>query len=145
MYKCEYFKLEELVSEKVYKRYGEKAWQFLDEGMLRTLDGIREDTGRPITVNNWLWGGNFHQRCFRGNLDEIPYVKTVNRVHYNSFHGHGKAVDFDIKGWSAEKSRKWILENQEKYPWITYMEDEVNWVHLDGRQSSHDGIYLFKG
>lgn len=145
MYKCKHFKIYELVSKKALDHYGEtKCWQFLDEDLLRTFDKIREMTGRAITVNTWYWGGRFSQRGWRANLDDIPYNKTIKKQMYNGFHNLGKAGDFDIKGWSAEKSRKWILENQEHFPYITYMEDKVNWVHIDGRQSPHKGIYLFR-
>ena len=145
MYVCKHFKLEELVSKKMHDRYGKRCWQFFDDRLLKVLDKIREEIGKPITVNNWLWGGNFHQRGFRENLDTIPYVRTANNTFYNSQHNFGRAVDFDVKGMTAEEVRKWIIENQKKFPEITYMEEDVNWVHIDIRQSSHDGIYLFKG
>jgi len=51
MYKCDHFKIQELVSPGVYKDRGDKAWELLDDRLLMTLDKLRERYG-PIIVNN---------------------------------------------------------------------------------------------
>lgn len=143
MYKCKYFKLEELVSPRVYDKYGEMAWQFLDERLLKTIDDLREFFNKPITVNDWLWGGKFTQRCYRSNLDELVKSKTLKDKLYCSQHSMGRAIDFHIKGISAQSIRNKIILNKEKFKYITFMEDKVNWVHIDIRNSPYKGIYLF--
>ena len=62
MYKCEYFKVHELVPPHVYNARGEKAWELLDEQLLRTLDRLRQRYG-PMTINNYLWGKNLSSRA----------------------------------------------------------------------------------
>ena len=42
MKKSNYFKIQELVCPDVYKKYGERAWMFLDKEMIESLDKIRE-------------------------------------------------------------------------------------------------------
>lgn len=142
MYTCKYFKIGELVSPATLRHYGEfVCWQFFDSRMLEVLDRLREDLGKPIMVNY----GRFTQRGFRSNLDSLCRIKTIQGKLYNSQHSMGRAVDFDVQGMSAQEVRKYIYDNQDRYPEITYMEDLVNWVHIDCRQSNSTGLLLFKG
>ena len=78
--RSKYFKIQELVSEAVYKKYGDKSWEFIDTKLIKVLDLLREHFNKPITVNNWLWGGNLQQRGLRTNCDEI--VKGQQLIHY---------------------------------------------------------------
>ena len=59
MYKCEHFKIQELVSKIVYDRFKDFAWSFFDENVLKDLDTIRDYHKMPITINNWHLGGSF--------------------------------------------------------------------------------------
>ena len=52
----EYFGIEELVDKTVFDKYGEVAWKFMDELLLDCLLIIREELGKPMTINNWKWG-----------------------------------------------------------------------------------------
>jgi len=45
IYKCKHFGIKELVSEGTYNKRGEKAWQLLDDRILRTIDFLRETYG----------------------------------------------------------------------------------------------------
>ena len=74
-----YFTVKELVSKDLYNVYGDKAIMFIDEKLIYTIDAIREFFDAPVTINNWQWGGNLHQRCLRGNCDEIVKNKTANK------------------------------------------------------------------
>ena len=35
MYKCKYFKIQELVCPHVYEKYGDKSWEFFNEEFLK--------------------------------------------------------------------------------------------------------------
>ena len=129
-----YFKIQELVSEAVYKKYGEKSWEFIDTKLIKVLDLLREHFNRPITVNNWLWGGALEQRGLRTNLDELVKNKTEKGTLYISQHILGKAVDFNVKGLSSEEVYKEILKNKNKFYLISRIENidsTPNWVHID--------------
>lgn len=143
MYKCKYFKIQELVSRKVYKKYGDKCWEFFNPILLRTIDDLRKHFDTSITINNWLWGGNFEQRGLRCNLDQIVKDKTNAGTIYISEHILGRAVDFDVKGWSSEQVRQEIIKNKDNFPAIKRMEKDVNWVHIDLKPVNCNGIYLF--
>jgi len=145
MYKCKYFRIEELVSQDVYNYYGEgRCWQFFNPDLLKTIDDIREHFNKPITINTWLWGGLFHQRGLRANLDGLVVQKTNQGKYYISEHCLGRAVDFDVEGYTAEKVRQEIFKNKDKFPHIRRIEDNVNWIHIDLKPTDYDGIYLFK-
>ena len=79
-----YFKIEELVSKKVYEKYKEKSWQFIDPTLIKVIDLIREHFNAPVTINNWLWGGALEQRGLRTNCDEI--VKERQQLIHYMYH-----------------------------------------------------------
>ncbi len=129
--KSKYFKIQELVSKAVYEKYGEKSWEFIDERLIKTLDLLREHFNKPITVNNWLFGGNLHQRGLRANKDEIVKNKSD---YYISQHCLGKAADLNVKGMTAQEVYEDILKNKGKFPLIARIENIKNtptWVHID--------------
>lgn len=129
-----YFKIEELVSKKVYKKYGENAWQFIDPRLIKVIDLLREHFNKPITVNNWLWGGQLEQRGLRTNLDELVKSKTEKGTLYISQHILGKAIDFNVKGLSSQEVYNEILKNKEKFYLISRIENiekTPTWCHID--------------
>ncbi|MGF1788738.1 D-Ala-D-Ala carboxypeptidase family metallohydrolase [Photobacterium swingsii] len=125
MYKLQHFKPQELVSKSTYNARGSKSIELMDERILITLDQLRINLGRPITVNNWIWNGQFQQRGLR----------TQEAKEYSKYSQHtfGRAVDFDVKGMSASEVRAHILTNINLYPFISFVEVGINWVHVDVR------------
>ena len=123
MYIPKYFQWYELMPSEEYKPY----WLILmDERILRTLDEIRKHYGVPVTVNNWFTGGQFRNRGFR------PMTGNVGAKY--SQHRFGRAVDFDVRGISAETVRNDIRAGL--FPLITCIEDNINWVHIDVRNTN---------
>lgn len=131
MKKSEYFELYELVSPEVYKKYGERAWVFIDPRLIDNLDWLRKELGVPITVNSWFWEGAFEQRGLRENTSSIVKGKTAKGVIYLSGHVLGMAADFDVEGMEAMDVRLWIIKNKRRLPHPIRLEDGVNWVHMD--------------
>jgi len=144
-----YFNIWELVSEKVYRKYGERAWRFMDTDLLACLFVIREGLGRPITINNWKRGGEFSQRGLRENTSRIVSNKTNANKLYLSAHTMGKAVDFDVRGLTAEEARKEIVKLGEALPCKVRLEHykgdtPISWVHLDVFwEERNKKVYLF--
>ena len=144
--KSKYFKIQELVSKQTYEKYGEKSWMFLDERLILTLDALREYFNAPITVNNWLWGGNLQQRGLRTNCDEIVKNKTLKGSLYVSQHCLGKAVDFNVKNHTVKDVYKVILENPKAFPYIKRIENinkTPTWVHIDIANTENENIIIF--
>lgn len=144
-----YFKLEELVSEAVYKKYGETAWFIFQTELLVSILLIRVGIGMPITVNNWHSGGRFDERGYRENLSDIVTAKTNKGQIYISGHVLGTAIDFTVKGMTATEVREWIVDNQDMFPCKIRLErcvngKEISWVHLDTKHyDNNPKIYLF--
>ena len=141
-----YFNIYELVDESVYNKYGETAWQFIDSKLMESLLVVRESLGKPMTINNWQWGGRFAERGLRHNLSDL--VATKSRV-YLSAHMMGKAADFDVEGMEAFEVRNWIVDNANLFPHKIRLENEmrgkqINWVHLDVFDNPNNkSVYLF--
>jgi uncharacterized protein YcbK (DUF882 family) len=122
MYKPKHFQWHELMPSAEYEKY----WLILmDERLLMTLDAMREHYKRPITINNWHWGGRFSLRGLR------PMDSNVGAKY--SQHKFGRAVDLDVAGIPAEKVRNDIRSGL--FPEITCIETDINWVHIDVRNT----------
>ena len=126
MIKSQWFKIEEYVPPETAAARGEKAWELIDPRLVVVMDIIREELGVPITINDWLWGGD---RCWSGlRLAGSPYYSAYSQ------HTFGRAVDFLVKGYTADYVRKVIrkLFKQGKLPVKGLrLELNVGWVHLD--------------
>ncbi|HBC3824791.1 TPA: hypothetical protein NJ423_003404 [Vibrio parahaemolyticus] len=42
MYKCQHFKIQELVTPQMYSTWGVRCWSLFDDRLLRTLDALRK-------------------------------------------------------------------------------------------------------
>lgn len=118
-----YFKVWELVPKDLYNKEGEGAIRVFSPEILEVLEWLREKIGRPITVNTWATGGSFQYRGFR--------PKDCNVGALNSAHKKGLAIDFDVKGMTAQEVRDWIHNHKQELPHKIRLESGVNWVHLD--------------
>lgn len=120
-----FFKVEELVCEHTYARWGEISWQFLDTAFLHNLLVIRRDILQvPMICNH----DEAHQRGLRCNLCEL--AKEKDEV-YLSPHKLGKAGDFTAKGMTAQEARSRIRNNAHLLPYPLRMEGGVSWLHID--------------
>lgn len=139
----ECFVLEEFVSEKLFKQYGETCWQFLDTRMLITIEclsiNLKNEYGFyiPLIINNWNIGGNYQYSGLR------EFNSGVGARH--SQHCYGRASDVKSPKITAEQMREHILRNENLYPYITYIEADVSWLHYDVRNSPYKKIRLFRG
>lgn len=127
-----YFQIKELVPPETYNLVQglPNPWIIFDERLLWTLDQIRSLFGKPITVNNWATKGDLKYRCFR--------PQTYKSCALYSQHFYGRAVDFDVKGLSADQVRKEIIYRRKEEPafqFINGLEINVPWVHIDLRNS----------
>lgn len=144
MYKCKYFKLDELVSPSVYAHFGVFAWKFLNEGMLRDLDTIRELWGKPLIINNYAWGGTYKESGLRCNTDAIVRTK---KTPYLSAHCLGRG--FDIKPENVKDTKElyqFIQLNFHKLSSVSRMENiesTPTWVHIDNFGDRENKIVVF--
>lgn len=138
LYKPEFFELEEFVSAPVFDRFGQSAWWFIDVRIVWTADAIRHYFDRAVKINSWKWGGPFQFRGFR------PYQSADWKPW--SQHSFGRAIDFDVQGMDAQAVRSEVLAHQKDphFRFITAIEDDVSWVHVDCRDTGKSEIMVFK-
>ena len=122
-----FFGIAELVCDHTVKKWGERAWQFLDTDYLHALLIIRRDILKaPMWCNSKA--SNLHQRGLRCNLCQLVATK---KVPYLSAHILGKAGDFTVEGMTAEEARSLIKANAHLLPCNIRLEGGVSWLHID--------------
>ena len=135
-----HFKVHELVPKKLYEKYGEKAWRYVDVRLIETIDKLKEHFNLgTMTINNYYWGGD----------REWSGIRTPDSPYYNvgSQHSYGNAVDVVCSEYTAKEVRDYILNNLGKFPHIRGLEI-ASWVHVDMRNEynivifdAHNKIY----
>lgn len=143
-YKCEHFKIHELVPPQVFKDRGEKAWELMDDRLCEGVDALREHFG-PATINNYNWGGDRTESGLR-----IPSSKWYSPYSQHTF---GRAADLLFKEATADEVREYIREvwknytqssiSPPEYPIVEIhgLEEGISWVHIDVR--NYDGLKVF--
>ncbi len=137
MYIPQYFILQEWLPEFFYKvninQYKDRLWLMFDNRLLWTYDQLRKRYGR-IIMNDWFWGGSNQYRGWR------PFDCPIGA--WLSQHKFGRGGD-SIFVLSAEEIRQDIMQHQdeEDFQYISVIEKDVNWLHIDIRNSSN-GIVL---
>ena len=129
MYKTKHFKLHELVPQHLYEKHGEACWELLDSRALQTIDALRDKFG-SITINNYFWGGT---RNWSGVRTEHFYSSVEAYLKTRSQHKYGRAFDCIVRDYTAKEVRKYIMDNPDEFPYITFLEADISWLHLDCR------------
>ncbi|MGL5725973.1 hypothetical protein [Cetobacterium sp.] len=141
-----YFRTQELVSRKVFQKFGERSIRFLDPNILVAAGKIRKHFGRPVIINNWHYNGYNQQRGLRANTDSLVYEKTINGILYLSPHLLGKGIDFEIIGLDHKEVAEEILKNSDKFEEIKRMENTAltpGYTHVDTLDFGYSKIQIF--
>jgi len=129
-----YFKIHELVPKKMFEKYGEAAWRYVDPRLIESIDKLKEHFNLgTMTINNYFWGGN----------REWSGIRTPES-HYYSFgsqHSYANAIDAVFSHYSEEEVRNYIIDNKDLFPHIKGIELGVSWLHIDVR--NEDELVLF--
>lgn len=135
-YKPKHFEPWEFVPPLVMRQLKDDALMVMDYRMLKTMDTIAEFFGSKVIINDWYWNGCNTMRGYR------PAWQFVNKARYNQ-HNFGRAIDFTIQFLEVKQIRYDILKNQLSFPYITAMQSDTPWVHIDCRAIVSGGIYIF--
>jgi hypothetical protein len=134
IYKCNYFKIEELVPKNVFNNSEDKnnLWLIFNKDLLKIADYLREDYGK-MTCNDWLWGGHNDERGFR------EWTTTTGAKY--SQHKFGRALDLIPSEYDVEKIREDIINRKKPYmKLITCVEMDIWWLHFDLRNSIDNNL-----
>lgn len=130
-----HFKVEEFVSSHVYWTFGPRSIIVMDWRIIKTVVSLREVFDRPVTINDWVFGGNREYSGFREPNCSIGVTFSQHRF--------GRAIDCLIKNTLADEVRRYVVNHRRHFPYVTAMEDGVPWVHLDCRTTEGDDIFIF--
>jgi hypothetical protein len=130
MFKPRYFTLQELVHPKIYEARGERAWELLNPGMLKTLDQLREKFG-PMVINTW----HSPKLIAKFGLRDDSGLRTFDSSEGAPYSAHkfGLAADCIFMSCTAESVRRYVKAHPEEFPFITAIENGVSWFHFDCR------------
>lgn len=127
----------------VYAVRGVNGLRMMNLALLKDLDTLRKNLGKPITVN----GGG---RTQSGLRDLGHYGTYENFFKSWSMHKYGNALDFIVSGMEAWEVRRHIIENKHLYPSITMLEvgllsngKSMSWVHISSQMLTSDTGMLF--
>lgn len=131
------FYLDELMHPYPLSVLKNKAEWLLDPKLVHAVQFIRDYFGKIVIINNHYHGGSLENRGFR------PCNSTVGGKF--SQHRFGRAADLTVKGYDAEELRQVIKDNQPLFSdnHINAVENKVNWLHIDCRNTGLDGAVMF--
>lgn len=131
-----HFCVEEFIPQHTYEKLGDEAVKLMSPKILEVADTLRELTEVPLTINNWKWGGD---RNWSGLRDETsPYYSKTSQ------HSSGNAIDVVSKRFSAYRLRRFILENEQLFPDVTFLECGISWLHVDVRPGNDIKLWVPK-
>ena len=137
------FKVQEIVSRETYNIHGDSILQVFNVDLIEFLDNFHSFLSNhyegkvSIVINDWSWGGRFSQRGLR----DFSYYGSVYKFGQSrSQHKYGNAVDMDVYiddvvRISPSELRKLVIDNRELWPRLSFIEDGVNWLHVDFRNT----------
>lgn len=130
--------IQAFVPPAIYDRWKERSAWFIDSRIVWTAFALSEHFGKPIRANTWYEGGSLRYRGFR---PAGCGVGAVMGQHY-----FGRALDCDVVGISAERVRKEIVDNKflPAFQYITCIESDVSWLHIDCRETGSSKILVVK-
>ena len=134
------FIIQEFVTPSMYNDLGDDADILIDDRVVHLAQFVRERFDKPVTINNWFYGGPFKYRGVR------PHDCEVGAAY--SQHKYGRAFDFNVRGMSIEEVHQDIKDNQQLYydnhlRVVESIEKAATWIHFDVRFSTFNRIFWF--
>ena len=143
---CRNFSIREFFPKHFYNKFKNQSIKFIDPRIYVLADKIREYFDKTMTINDWAYGGKFNYRGFRPNQLLIESY-TKNEKAFGSLtsqHAFGRAIDFHFDAIDTEEARQEIIRvRDEKFPEITAIEMDVNWIHVDVRANVNGELLTF--
>ena len=134
----DFFKLHELVDKPTWEKLGENSIWMLNQKAVDGLIALRIALDKPITVNNYFWGGNLSNRGYRSIYSTVGGKFSQHRV--------GNAFDINVKGMTPDQVYDYILDNYKAFG-ITTIEHKSfthTWTHIDFRKTNEKTIKIVK-
>lgn len=136
MFKPENFSVQELVPEPVYNKFGDSALRFINPLLAVTIQQLRNKFGR-ILINSYN-----RDRQQSGLRTADFYIREYNYAPSRaamaisdsfSMHKFGSAADCIPLDTPLETVIEYIKQNPDDFPFLHFVEVDVNWLHVDVR------------
>lgn len=134
-----HFRAEEFVPKYFWKKFGEKCIWWISPEIISMGEFIRERYGKPVKINDWIFGGKLEYRGFR------PATSTVGAEY--SQHKLSRAIDFNVRGMTTKEVYDDIVKNWQKdWPFTTMedIRDTPGWTHIDCRNTKSDKLLIVR-
>jgi hypothetical protein len=135
----DHFILQEFVPQDVFVRYGNMSTRFIDKRIVDIAEFLRDYFGGfPLTINNWVWDGQYNYSGFRPPNCDIGASM--------SSHKRGTAIDIKIKGINPLYIQDTIKDNQNTFldAGITSIEyGTPTWTHVSCEWMNRDNLHVF--
>lgn len=134
------FYLDEFVCPEIYSARGAQSVQLLDMRIIMAVQFLREKIGKPITINTWWSGGQYHE----SGLREFN-TRTGAKL---SQHKYGRAVDIKVSGMTPREVYEVVMSHEQhliEHQLITTVESLAatrSWLHVDCRYTGLDKILI---
>lgn len=131
----------EFVPKVIYNNERLKPIWFIRPEIISLAEFYREWFDAPVIVNDWFWGGYFHNRGFRTPNTRVGALYSQHKL--------GAAFDCNIKGVEPDFIRREILDHEDEFmaAGLTTLEDGAyarTWVHSDIRPTGLNRILIVK-
>lgn len=105
-------------------------FQLMDSKIILVAQWIRDQLGKPVTINNYATGGKYKESGLRDANSTTGARKSA--------HKEGKAIDIKVSGMTAKEVWDWCMDRQiELYAMgvreIEHWENTPTWTHISTR------------
>jgi len=112
----------------------------VDSKLVIVAQWLRDNLGKPITINNYATGGQYKESGLRD-------INTTTGAK-KSAHKEGKAIDIKVSGMTAKEVYEWCLKHSDELYALGVREIEdsrytPSWTHL-GTRGNWECIKIIK-
>lgn len=126
-----HFIVQEFIDPITYSKLGDDSISLIDPKLIAIADFIREDTGLPVTINNWHNGGQYYESGLRNKDSKTGAPKSTHKL--------GMGMDVKIKDWGGKEWYEYVKKNFKKLYdlGLRRIEDKTiatTWGHMDTKE-----------
>ena len=126
-----HFTVEEFVNPEAFKEHGDDSIDLIDHKLIDIAEFIRNDLGKPVTINNWHTGGQYHESGLRDANTKTGSKKSAHKL--------GKAIDVKVAGMGGSEWYAYVIKNSKALYnlGLRRIEDKklaTTWCHMDTKE-----------
>lgn len=148
MFRSKRFSTKELVPPAEYNRWGENAQFLMNALLILTIHTLRSRHGRFIVNSTSRDRQQSGLRTLDYYIREYPEWSLekcqAEYANYRCEHVRGDAADLIPLDTDLETIYADIRENPDLYPFLSFVEVDITWLHVDVRNQPHITFWSLK-